>query len=141
MIEGKEAIYIETNTFFKSFLIDLRFRSLQEREPMITYIPKLVDKETNKSLLNPISKEELCNIVLYRGKKGKPQSYMVVPLIFSSKCGTSLLDIYGQHWWLSLEDEKKCWMSFNISFVTLIPSKESTLSFDSFKPISPYNLV
>ena len=73
MIEGKEAIYIETTTFFKSFLIDLRFRSLQEREPMITYIPKLVDKETNKSLLNPISKEELCNIVLYRGKKGNPQ--------------------------------------------------------------------
>ena len=74
MIEGKETIYIETTTFFKSFLIDLRFRSLQEREPIITYIPKLVDKETNKSLLNPISKEELCNIVLYRGKKGKPQS-------------------------------------------------------------------
>ena len=74
MIEGKEAIYIETTTFFKYFLIYLRFISLQEREPIITYIPKLVDKETNKSLLNPISKEELCNIVLNRGKKGKPQS-------------------------------------------------------------------
>ena len=124
---------------FQLLLNNLEGSNKFEQDIMLKFIPKLVSPEDNKVLNQPISFEEVRNVIFDMNpeKSPGPDGFQV---FFYQKCW----DILGNDLWEALEASRKggsLLSEINHSFITLIPKKAEPKSPNDFRPIALCNTI
>ena len=108
-------------------------------EEVLGVIPALVTENQNKGLMAPIIKNEVKDALggLGRDKAPSPDDFLAM---FFQKLG----HIFQKELWEVVEESRAggfVLKDFNNSFVSLLPKKETQVTFEEFRPISLYNMV